>query len=101
MGHSTTPSTRPRLALAGLAYGCSFYILLSLVMILEPRMRVSHWRGWEIISWGLGVMAIALVIAGISLLTWIFLPYLAARSKGSLSGRTPPYPGVWDQQLDG
>ncbi len=46
-------------------------------------------------------MVIALVIIGISLLIWIFLPYLPARSKGSFSGQTHQHPGVWDQQLDG
>ncbi len=41
MGYSATPPTRPRVALAGLAYGCSFYILFGLVMILEPRIAAA------------------------------------------------------------
>jgi hypothetical protein len=101
MGKSTTPSTRPRFVLAGLAYACSFYLFLGLVMIFEPRIRGSHWRGWEFVNWGLCAMAIALVIVGICLLTWIFLPYPPARSKGSFSGQTAQRPGVWDRQLDG
>jgi Na+/melibiose symporter-like transporter len=100
MGYSRTPSTHSRLGFAGLAYGICFYIFLGLVMTLEPRMRGSYWRGWEIISWGLGVMALALFVFGISLLTWIFLRHLPSRSKGKFSGQTPPHPGVWDQQLD-
>jgi Na+/melibiose symporter-like transporter len=101
MGKSTTPSTRPRFVLAGLAYACSFYLFLGLVIIFEPRMRTSHWRGWEFVSWVLGAMAIALVVVGICLLTWIFLPYAPARSKRSFSDKTPRQPGVWDRQLDG
>lgn len=94
-------STRPRLAVVGLAYGGSFYLFLGLVVIFEPRMRGSDWRGWEFVNWGLCATAVALVIVGICLLTWIFSPYLPARSKGSFSGQTAHNPGVWDRQLDG
>jgi threonine/homoserine/homoserine lactone efflux protein len=101
MGYSRTPSTRSRFVFGGFAYGICFFIFLGLVMILEPRMRGSYWRGWEIISWGIGVMALAFFGVGVSLLTWIFWRHLPSMSKGNASGRTPLYPGVWDQQLDG
>jgi hypothetical protein len=101
MGYTRTPSTGSRLGFAGIAYGICFYIFLGLVMTLEPRMRGSYWRGWEIISWGLLVLAVALVVVGISLLTRILLRHLPSRSKGNLSGQAPLYSGVWDQQLDG
>jgi len=101
MGYAGIPSTRSRFVLAGLVYVFCFYVFLGLVIILEPRLRGSYWRGWEIISWGLAVMALALALVGISLLTWIFLRHLPARSKGNFSGQTTHYAGVWDQQLDG
>ena len=100
MGHSATPSPRPRLIPAGVAYVCSFYLLLGLMTIFELRMRGSPWRGSEIINWGIGVTAIALVIVGISLLILISLSCLPARSKWSFSAQTSRCPGVWDQEID-
>ena len=101
MGYSGISSTRSRFVLAGLVYVFCFYVFLGLVIILEPRMCGSYWRGWEIIDLVVAVMALALALFGISLLTWFFLRHLPSRSKANSSGQTTRYVGVWDQQLDG
>jgi hypothetical protein len=43
-------STRSRLVLAGLVCMSCFWVFLTLVMILEPHINSSSWRGREIID---------------------------------------------------
>jgi hypothetical protein len=47
------------------------------------------------------VIAMALVLSGISLLTWALLRHLSSGSKRSCFAQTSRGSGVWDRQLDG
>jgi len=101
MGYPGIPPSRSRFVSICLAYGVCFYIFLGLVVILEPRMRGSYRRGWELVSLGLAAIALALFLVGIALLIWAVLRHLPSRSKGRFSDQTSRISGIWDRQLDG
>jgi len=100
MGFPRIPSTRPRFVLAGVSYTLCFFVFLGLLMIFEPRMRDSNWRGWELVNFGLAVVAIAFFPVGVCLLAWAFLGHRPSGSKGKLSGPISRHAGVWDKHLD-
>jgi hypothetical protein len=101
MGYPGISPSRSRFVSLGLAHVVGFHIFMGLVMILEPRMRGSYWRGWELISFGVAVIALALFLVGIALLMWAFLRHLPSRSKRRFLDQTSRSSGVWDRQLDG
>ena len=102
MGNSRKSSTHlRRVGLFGRVYGLCYLIFMGLLIIFQPRMRASNWHGWQLVSWGLGAMATALVVSGISLLGWIFMRHHASRSIGGFSRQAVRAAGVWDQELDG
>ncbi len=100
MRYPRIPSTRPRFVVAGISYALCFYVFLGLVMIFEPRMHSSNWRGWELVSFGLAVVAIGVFTVGVFLLAWAFLGNQPPGSKGKRSGQISRHDGVWDKHLD-
>ncbi|MGO9464051.1 MAG: hypothetical protein ACLQIB_24150 [Isosphaeraceae bacterium] len=100
MRYPRIPSTRPRFVLAGISYALCFYVFLGSVMIIEPHMHGSNWRGWELVNFGLAVIAIALIPVGVFLLAWAFLGNQPSGAKGKLSDQVSRHAGVWDRHLD-
>lgn len=101
MGYPGIRSSRSRFVSVGLVYLVCFFIFMGLVIILEPRSRGSYWRGWELVAIGIFVIAMVLVLVGISLLIWVFSRDRRSRLKGVSFAKTFRGSGVWDQQLDG
>jgi hypothetical protein len=101
MRYSRIPPAPSRLASIGLAYGFCYIVFLGLVIISESGIIGGIGHGWEVMSWCLAVMAVSLVVAGFSLLTWIMLRYRLPTSKKEVPGKLNQHDGVWDQQLDG
>jgi Na+/melibiose symporter-like transporter len=101
MGHPGVPSSRSRFVSLGIAYVVCFFIFMGLVLILEPRSRGSHWRGWEVVAFGIFGLAMVLFLVGITLLAWAFGRDLSSRSKLGSFAETFQGSGVWDRQLDG
>jgi protein-S-isoprenylcysteine O-methyltransferase Ste14 len=83
------------------AYLVCFCLFMLLAMIFVPRMLANDWHGWAYVSVGLFVIAVALFLVGIALLSWAFLQFSRSRSVEKLPEQTSPNHGVWDRQFDG
>jgi hypothetical protein len=110
MGNRGGRSSRSQFVSIGLAYVVCACIFMGLAMVLS-RSRGSDWRGWELVAVGIPVIAMALVLLGLSLLTglffltwdlltWAFSRDWPSRPKRGSFAKTFRGSGVWDRQLD-
>jgi hypothetical protein len=112
MGSRRGRSSRSRFVSIGLAYLVCAYIFMGLAMVLGPLSHGSDGRGWKLVAVGIPVIAMALFLLGLSLVTglffltwdvlrWAFSRDWPSRLKRGSFAKTFRGSGVWDRQLDG
>ena len=108
MGNRGGRSSRSPFVSIGLAYLVCAYIFMGLAMVLGPLSHGRDGRGWKLVAVGIPVIAMALFLLGLSLvtwagalLTWAFSRDWPSRPKRGSFAKTFRGSGVWDRQLDG